>query len=221
MPDEVAPQFPPIAHANYDDAARAAIVHPDESAHPGIFLEATKLDPLRRIQSRLNQVAAVLADYARPGPKSLPGDVRQFIRAERDYIARDVNSLAAAHAAAIHLYDHYSEQFATWEKAMDKKDEKARAEMAKKDPTNAGGTPVEGDHPQLTTSGAPHPLEAGGYEANEDPQLPGNISDVEALKEGKTTRQQATAIAEGDAAAAEEKAADDKGRASKGGKGGK
>jgi hypothetical protein len=211
MPDEVAPQFPPIAHANYDDAARAAIVHPDESAHPGIFLEATKLDPLRRVQSRLNQVAAALAEYARPGPKSLPGDVSTFIENEMEYIARDVNSLKAAHAAAQHLHDHYAKQFATWEKAMSK------GKSTKGDGTD----PNAGDHPQLTTSGAPHPLEAGGYEANEDPQLPGNISDVEALKEGKTTRQQATAIAEGDAAAAEEKAADDKARAPKGGKGGK
>lgn len=61
-----------------------------------------------------------------------------------------------------------------------------------------GPVPKPEDHPHLTTSGDPHPLEEGGYDADSDPQLPGNISDIEALKEGKETRKQTEAIAKAD-----------------------
>jgi hypothetical protein len=72
-------------------------------------------------------------------------------------------------------------------------------------PKDVAGTtvPAPEDHPQLTTGGEPHPLEEGGYDANADPALPGNISDIEALKEGKQTRAQAEAIGAADAARTE------------------
>lgn len=177
------PDIPEIRRVSYAEHAEQAVAgHTDPDMAGAIAREATRIDPLQRIQVAFDQLArqaedqrkGVLWDASLPWPLH----VRDTLEHARRY--RDV--LACAARAADSMIEQMSSQLSALEEAM------------------SAGNPNEA--PRLTNTGEPHPLEQGGYDPQADPQKEANISDVEALKEGKTTRAQAEAIgraAEGEA----------------------
>jgi hypothetical protein len=180
MPTEV-PAVNRVSFAEHAQRAAATLVEPDRAGQ--VAVAATRLAPLQRIQTAFDQLAGH-AEGRRRGEFGPYGhDFRGYVQAELDGARRHVEELACAHAAADSMFEEMTRQLQAQETAMAKK--------------------KDDDAPQLTTGGEPHPLQAGGYDPDADPQLPGNISDVEALKEGKMTRAQSEAVARADAEAAE------------------
>jgi hypothetical protein len=167
--------IPEIRRVSYAEHAEQAVAgHRDPDLAGAIAREATRIDPLQRIQVAFDQLArqaedqrkGVLWDASLPWPVH----VRDTLEHARRY--RDI--LACAARAADSMIEQMSSQLSVLEEAM------------------SAGNPNEA--PRLTNTGEPHPLEQGGYDPQADPQKEANISDVEALKEGKTTRAQAEAI---------------------------
>jgi hypothetical protein len=203
MPDAT-PAPAPLRRVSYHDAAHAAA--PQKKGDPGyagsVAAAAIQLPPLQAMQTAFDQLNRAARDRASGAPWEHTGSFAGHTADVLKHAGRLRDVLATAHAAADAMIADMTAQTSSLEKSMSKPKSDAP------------------DHPQLTTTGEPHPLEKGGYDADSDPGLPGNISDVEALKEGKTTRAQAAAIGEADAQdakddEAEKKAAEKKAAAPK------
>lgn len=182
MPDT---PLPTVRRVNYTDHARAAT---DKALpgheNPGAVADAvTRLDPFQRMQTAADQLLSRSEAARRGEPFDFPGGFDRFAADVLSHIDGHAKVLEVAAAAARSFAGEVAAQTEGLVTAMNDK----RKEQAAK------------DGPQLTTDGSEHPLQQGGYDADADPQLPGNISDVEALKEGKATRAQAAAIAKADA----------------------
>lgn len=179
MPDTR--ELPRVDRVSYHDAVHAAareiVGDPDRDGQ--VANEAARLAPLHRIQVAFDQLAAH-ADTHRAGGLGPYG--HNFWGYARDELAaarRHAEVLKVAAVAAEVMLERKAGMLDALEAAMAKQ---------------------RGDDPKLTTTGEDHPLQQGGYDPAADPGLPSNISDVEALKEGKTTKAQAEALAKADAA---------------------
>ena len=163
-----------------DHAAKAAdlLVKPDDAGR--VAAAACRLEPLQRIQVAFDQLVNHAEGHRRGELGPYGHDFHGYAKAELEGAKRHVEVLAVASEAAIAMHKDMTAQLRTLEDAMSKKKD---------------------DEQKLTTDGSPHPLQEGGYDPAKDPQLPSNISDVEALKEGKTTHAQNEAIARADAEA--------------------
>jgi hypothetical protein len=179
----------PIARAAAaDHTAQAAATHEDPDFAGRVAAEAARLEPLARLQVALDQLAGQAEDRRRglPWPFDTPyeGTVVQAL-AHAGYL-RDI--LRCAATAADTMIEQLSQQVS--------------------DPGATMTVPNPNEGPRLTTTGEPHPLQEGGYDPAADPAKPGNISDIEALKEGKATPAQVEALAAADVAASEERKAE-------------
>jgi hypothetical protein len=177
------PEVRRVSYADHANDAAKAIV-PDDPDRAGLAArEACRLEPLQKIQVEFDQLVGIADARRRGEPWQHSGDgYPGHVRSAFEYVNRLAAVLETAAKASRTMIDAMESRLSELEAAMKKK--------AKSDAPDA---------PKLTASGEPHPLQEGGYDANADPQLPGYISDVEALKEGKTTRKQAEAIAASDA----------------------
>lgn len=169
-----------------DHAGRAAAeALPDDPDRSGRDARAaTQLAPLQAIQVAFDQVVGVAQARLRGEAWQQSGSYARHFADVLEHAGRHARVLAVAAEAARSMVADMTANLKLIEDHMSKK----------KHP----------DGPRLTPDGSPHPLEAGGYDPDADPQLPSNVSDVAALKEGKTTRKQSEAIAAGDAARAED-----------------
>lgn len=177
--------LPEVNRVSYADHAKKAadlLVPPDEAGR--VASEACRLEPLQRIQVAFDQLANHAEGHRRGEIGAYGHHFRSYVQAELEGAKRHVEVLAVASEAAIAMHKEMSAQLKALEDAMTKKKD---------------------DEPKLTTDGGPHPLQEGGYDPDKDPQLPSNISDIEALKEGKTTHAQSEAIAKADAEDAEDR----------------
>lgn len=173
------PEVRRVSYAEHAQKVAATLAPPDDAGR--LAAEACRLEPLQRIQVTFDQLAGRAEARRRGEPWPYDHAYAGHVKAEMQGVQRHREVLQCAAAAADAMIDQMERQILDLETAMAKqKDDE---------------TPP----PQLTPSGEPHPLQKGGYDPNADPQLPGNISDVEALKEGKTTRAQGEAIAASDA----------------------
>jgi hypothetical protein len=174
---------PEVRRVSYDEHARAVArdIQPDDPDRAGRTAAlAVRLEPLQRIQVAFDQLVAHAAGRRR-------GEAWDYAGPSFAHYARDALAHAREHSDVLHcaaeaadtMINHMSDQLTALEDAMD---------------------PNNPDRPSLTPDGSPHPLEAGGYDPNADPQLPGHESDVATGKAGQTTRAQADAIAAGDLA---------------------
>lgn len=177
--------LPEVRRVSLTDHVRAATDagRKDDPDRAALLLgAASQLKPLHAIQVAFDALARTATDLRAgvpdPYAKTLgyhAGEALRHVEYHRDV-------LKAGYEAAEAMIAEMKTQTSSLENAM-----------AKQKP----------EHPKLTNDGSPHPLEEGGYDANSDPALPGNISDVEALKEGKQTRAQTEAIAQADLAETE------------------
>ena len=176
MPDPI-PSVHRVSYADHAAKAAALLVKPDDAGR--VAAAACRLEPLQKIQVAFDQLVNHAEGHRRGevGPFGL--HFRQYAEAELDGAKRHLEVLAAASEAAISMHKEMTKQLKSLEDAMSKK--------------------RDDEGPKLTTDGSPHPLQEGGYDPAKDPQLPSNISDVEALKEGKTTHAQNEAIVRADA----------------------
>jgi hypothetical protein len=174
---------PEVRRVSYDEHARAVArdIQPDDPDRAGRTAAlAVRLEPLQRIQVAFDQLVAHAAGRRR-------GEAWDYAGPSFAHYAKDALAHAREHSDVLHcaaeaadtMIAHMSDQLTALEDAMD---------------------PNNPDRPSLTPDGSPHPLEAGGYDPNADPQLPGHESDVATGKAGQTTRAQADAIAAGDLA---------------------
>lgn len=178
---------PTARRVSFADHARRAAdgATPDDPETSGrAAVEATRLAPLQAIQVAFDQLHTAHAARLRgePWPHTTP--FADHAAGVMTHARRHAQTLAVAADAARSMIEDMSGQIQQTEDHM------------------------ADEHPRLTPDGSPHPLEAGGYDPAADPQLPSNVSDVAALKEGKATRRQAEAIARADADAAAKEGAD-------------
>jgi hypothetical protein len=159
---------------------RAAPRSEDDPGRAGLLAnEAARLVPLQRIQTAFDQTIVRADTVARGGAWEYTGGLREHVASTLEYVRRSLDVLRTAAAAAEAMIDDFTAILTPL----------TEENMSQDDP-NKG--------PQLTTTGEPHPLQKGGYDPHTDPTLQGNISDIEALKEGKTTPAQAEALAAAD-----------------------
>lgn len=168
-----------------DHVGRAAAESaPDDPAGAGaVAAQAVRLAPLHAIQVAFDQVVGVAQARLRGEAWQQSGTYALHFADVLGHAERHARVLAVAAEAARSMVADMTTNLSALEDHMSKH---------------------HPDGPRLTPDGSPHPLEAGGYDPDADPQLPSNVSDVAALKEGKTTRKQSEAIAAGDAARAED-----------------
>jgi hypothetical protein len=174
--------LPPIGRVSFADNAQKAaselVADPDRVGQ--VAAEASRLLPLHRMQVAFDQLVGHAETRRAGGLGPYGHDYAGYVQAELDGANRHAEVLMVAATAAQAMMQEMTSQLQDLEVAMAKaKDDK---------------------DPQLTPDGSPHPLQAGGYDPATDSALPSNISDIEALKEGKTTRAQNEAIAKADAA---------------------
>jgi hypothetical protein len=189
-PDPPRREPPEVRRVSYAEHAREAArrEHPHDPDTAGaVAAEATRMAPLQDIQVAFDQLYARAQERRRGAPweHSGPG-YPQYAKDVIAHARRRASVLVVAADAAMSMVGRMTDQVRTQEDAM---------------------TDEANDEPKpnvLTPSGAPHPLQAGGYDADADLQLPSNESDIAAGKAGHTTRAQAEAIGRGDAAAAED-----------------
>jgi hypothetical protein len=180
----------PITRASFVDhtrrAATAAHANPDHAGRTAA--EAARLEPIQRIQLALDQLVRHAEDRRTGLPWPYDTPYRRTVEQTLEHAGHLRDVLRCAADAADSMIDHISQQVFTVE-----------APMSQDDPNKP---------PVLTTTGEPHPLQQGGYDPAADPAKPGNISDIEALKEGKATPAQVEALAAADVAASEERKAE-------------
>lgn len=166
----------------HDHSARAAArAEPDPDEAGRLTADARRLEPLHAIQIALDQLARKAEDRARGVPDPYGLSFAQHARDALIHARRLALVLRVAADAGAAMVAETLDQVHRLEADM------ARSRSPR--PEHTDETP-----PKLTESGAPHPLQEGGYDPDADPQLP-SVSDIEALKEGKTTHQQAEALA--------------------------
>lgn len=173
--------MPEVKRLDYQSHIQNAA--PEDPADPGhrgaIAHEAARLRPLQEIQVNFDQVIQKAEARARGEPWPYGGSFEEHCAAALEHAQRRSEVLRCAADAADSIIAELKSTIVPGEPAMSTED------------------PNQG--PQLTTTtGEPHPLQEGGYDANADPGLPSNISDVEAMKEGKTTRKEAEALGAAD-----------------------
>ncbi len=180
---EAAKPLPPVTRINYDVLAQDVIADkPGDPSYKGkIANEAIRLEPLKQIQASYDQTVTHADNLRRGEPWTYPGGFKAHVDAAIAHAAerRDILKLAAAKAEE--ALAQITNQLNALENAM----------SHKRHPD---------DGPQLTTDGSEHPLVEGNYNADADPNLAANESDVNALKSGHTTKAQAEAIAKSDLA---------------------
>lgn len=180
------PEVRRIAFAELTRRAADGAFPEDGEQAAAVARAADGLTPLHRIQVAFDQVVSVAAAQRRGEPWPHNGTYSDHYADVMKHARRHADTLAVAADTADTMVGEMESQLKQLEESM--ADEKAN---------------------NLTTDGSPHPLESGGYDADNDPQLPSNVSDIAALKEGKATRRQTEAVVAGDAAKAEEAKAEE------------
>lgn len=176
-------ELPEVVRVSYADHARNAadeLVSPEEAGR--LAADACRLEPLQKIQVALDQIVGHAAAHRRGDPLAAGGDFHGYFTAEMAGLEHYRNVLLCAGEAAVDMIDEMRYRVNMLESAMSH----------------------EPDEPKLTVTGEPHPLEQGGYDPSADPQKSPETTDVESLKEGKTTTAQAEAIGRADAEKAKE-----------------
>lgn len=188
MPDN-ASKTPTIRRVSFSDhLAKATAANRDRDAAGRVAAAAGQLPPLHAIQVATDQVVRKADDLAAGIPDPYGKGLGYHLDQTIGHIEHHRDVLRAAADAADAMIGDLKSQMTGLERHMSKKDQGGDLP--------AGARPEDQQPPQLTTSGEPHPLVEAGYDPAADPQLPPNISDVEALKEGKATFKQTEAINE-------------------------